>query len=214
MRPGLLRKVCFEANTGRTQSWEMTLPVVRCDGGNVDNCVEVISAVTVNILHMTDANPVPAEAPDVLTKPDAENFPDWDESEDCDFYYQLADEVNTFYSAALLPDNNDNNSTALANNFQSTVLYYLPGEDYDASIDPWLIDDRWDGASSTKVYDAGMAKWDCFVDHFNMKNSDGTLAPLVLKSMYFKPDCEYHKPKGTTNGPNFGIRAKYPVLVD
>ncbi len=70
--------------------------------------------------------------------------------------------------------------------------------------------DRWQGQST---YTAGMARWDCFVKHFNLKNADEAYAPLEKKSMYFMPDCEPHEPAGVTGGVNFGVLARIPVLV-
>lgn len=59
----------------------------------------------------------------------------------------------------------------------------------------------------------GMVRWNSFVDHFNLKNVDGTPAPYAKKSIYFKPDCNPHIPTGTSGGKNFGVLAKIPVLV-
>ncbi len=216
-------KSCYADNAGvdpPDQPWEMTLPVIRCDGGNIENCTQVVSAVTVNMIYMSDNNPTPDETPDNMTKDDAENFPNWSAYNDCDFFYQLAgvtadgDPIPPYYNAALLENPVFYNSTALPNNLESTVMQYLPGEDYDASVDPWLIDERWKSVNPIDIYSKDKAQWDCFVDHFNLKNSDGNMAPLAFKSMYFMPDCEFHEPKGTTSGENFGIRAKFPVLVD
>jgi hypothetical protein len=71
--------------------------------------------------------------------------------------------------------------------------------------------DRWQGEST---YTADMARWDCFVDFFQLKNADGAYAPLAFKSMYYLPSCDAHVPKGRTGGENFGVLAKYPVLVN
>ena len=63
----------------------------------------------------------------------------------------------------------------------------------------------------------GAVRWDSFVDHFNLRNDDGTPtgteAPYAKKSIYFLPDCTLHEPKGGSGGENFGILAKIPVLV-
>ncbi len=56
--------------------------------------------------------------------------------------------------------------------------------------------------------------WNSFATHFEIKDWNNTqiLAPS-MKSIYFKPDCTYHQPEGTTGGANYGILAKIPVLV-
>ncbi len=59
----------------------------------------------------------------------------------------------------------------------------------------------------------GRARWDSFVEHFNLQNVDGSPAPYNKKSIYFLPDCTPHEPAGMTGGHNFGILAKIPVLV-
>lgn len=65
----------------------------------------------------------------------------------------------------------------------------------------------------------GQCCWTSFVQHFNLKmkpsaNSDGFVdASYEDKTIYFKPDCEPHIPRGKTGGENFGILAKIPVLV-
>lgn len=59
----------------------------------------------------------------------------------------------------------------------------------------------------------GEVRWNSFVQHFNLKNVDGTPVPYAKKSIYFLPDCTAHEPAGVTGGENFGILAQYPVLV-
>ncbi len=58
-----------------------------------------------------------------------------------------------------------------------------------------------------------IAIWNDFVTHFDLQNVDGSPAPYNKKSIYFKPDCTPHIPKGVTGGNNYGIRAEIPVLV-
>ena len=60
----------------------------------------------------------------------------------------------------------------------------------------------------------GEERWNSFVDHFNLKNVDGTDAPYNKKSIYFLPDCTPHEPMGVSGGENFGILADIPVLVE
>lgn len=59
----------------------------------------------------------------------------------------------------------------------------------------------------------GEARWNSFVDYFNLKNVGGSPAPYEKKSIYFLPDCTPHAPVGISGGVNFGILAKIPVLV-
>ncbi len=210
-------KGCYETYTSKESPWEMTLPVVSCDDGPIENCTRVVGAVSVNMLYMSDSNPTPDETPIQMTipgpDPDTDDDFEWVASRDCGFFYDLANRVDA-----------DGN----ADNLLTDVLPLLPEKFVDEVtivdgvtivtpvkiVDPWLIDERWKAVSPVDVYDQDKAKWDCFVDHHNLINSDGNMAPLAFKSMYFMPSCEFQEPKGTTNGPNFGIRAKYPVLVD
>ena len=60
--------------------------------------------------------------------------------------------------------------------------------------------------------------WQEFATNFNLQTWDGTsvgaLTPSqLLKTIFFLPSCEYHEPRGTTGGRNFGILARIPVLV-
>ena len=49
---GLLRQ-CWQAFTGETRPWTLTLPVIECPGNNIGNCASVVGAVTVNIVWIT-----------------------------------------------------------------------------------------------------------------------------------------------------------------
>lgn len=56
--------------------------------------------------------------------------------------------------------------------------------------------------------------WDSFRDAFNLKNNNLTGPALWAdKTLYFFPDCKVHAPQGGTGGDNYGILARYPVLV-
>jgi Flp pilus assembly protein TadG len=59
----------------------------------------------------------------------------------------------------------------------------------------------------------GEERWNDFVSHFRLENTDGSPVPYAKKSIYFLPDCNPHDPMGTSGGENFGIPAKIPVLV-
>lgn len=69
----------------------------------------------------------------------------------------------------------------------------------------------------------GTERWDDFVETFNIRKPDGTLARWAAdpdetgwkqKTIYFLPDCAVHEPAGRTGGENFGVLAQIPVLVD
>jgi hypothetical protein len=64
--------------------------------------------------------------------------------------------------------------------------------------------------------ESGKVRWASFVKRFELKNvgNPAPYAPFAQKSIYFLPDCTLHEPKGGSQGKNFGILAKYPVLVD
>lgn len=78
------------------------------------------------------------------------------------------------------------------------------------------------GTWSNSSTDGG-TRWNDFVDTFNLKQPDGNPAYYDAddrqndgwrqKTIYFAPDCSYHEPAGETGGPNYGVLAKYPVLV-
>ena len=60
--------------------------------------------------------------------------------------------------------------------------------------------------------------WKEFAGEFNLRTADGTSVgnlthSQVQKTIFFLPSIEYHEPRGTTGGENFGIMARIPVLV-
>jgi len=58
-------RTCWEAFTGRTRPWTLTLPVIECPGNNIGNCASVVGAVTVNIVWINhwENDPLYSEAP-------------------------------------------------------------------------------------------------------------------------------------------------------
>jgi len=72
-----------------------------------------------------------------------------------------------------------------------------------------------DCATIASAGDKRQCCWNEFVAHFNLKGAanNTTPAPYAQKTTYFVPDCTAHEPIGSTGGKNFGILAKYPVLV-
>ena len=75
-----------------------------------------------------------------------------------------------------------------------------------------------DGNDTALIGD-GQKRWDSFVDYFDiMLPDESDLATFdndgfQKKSIYFDKDCHKVGPLGGTGGQNFGILAKYPVLV-
>lgn len=60
--------------------------------------------------------------------------------------------------------------------------------------------------------------WQEFTDAFQLHTADDTgvgdlSSSDVQKTMFFRPDCGYHEPRGSTGGINFGVLARIPVLV-
>ncbi len=76
-------------------------------------------------------------------------------------------------------------------------------------------DDDFDELSKNQKRDC----WYDFIDHFNLVNYAGTgIETYALsdlnKTLFFVPDCTTHIPVGVTAGPNLGVLAKIPVLVN
>ena len=114
-------------------------------------------------------------------------------------------------------------------------------EDWDASTDPTPVEDlsdffepqgpqdtfpvfdpgttvadvvAADDAAGKDTIECGQVRWAGFVKHFKLKNADDNYATFAKKSLYFLPDCTPHELVGTTEGENFGVMARIPVLVD
>jgi Flp pilus assembly protein TadG len=51
---------CWEAATGKTQPWNVTLPVISCPSNNVGTCEELQGAVNLNIIWITEAGEDPS----------------------------------------------------------------------------------------------------------------------------------------------------------
>jgi hypothetical protein len=67
---------------------------------------------------------------------------------------------------------------------------------------------------SGDTVESGKVRWASFVGHFNLQNADGNYATFAKKSIYFLPDCNPHELVGNSQGENFGVLARIPVLVD
>jgi len=94
-------------------------------------------------------------------------------------------------------------------------ILWITGETDDPSYSdaPWEMEYPHSGEIWSSSDSNGQVRWNSFVQSFNLQKLDGGLAPYQKKTIYFKPDCHHHRPKGRTGGENFGILAKIPVLV-
>ena len=70
-------RTCWEAFTGRTRPWTLTLPVIECPGNNVDSCASVVGAVTVNIVWITPWEDDPSYDDAPWTMEDPRNQTTW-----------------------------------------------------------------------------------------------------------------------------------------
>jgi hypothetical protein len=67
-----LLRDCWQAFTGETRPWTLTLPVIECPENNVDSCERMVGAVTVNIVwisHDDDDDPPYSRAPSQMENP-------------------------------------------------------------------------------------------------------------------------------------------------
>ena len=79
-------------------------------------------------------------------------------------------------------------------------------------MDDWPTDEE---RAAIPDFDTnGEARWNSFVAHFALQNVDGSPAPYVKKSIYFRPDCTPTDLAGVSGGQNYGVLARIPVLVD
>lgn len=181
---------CWEGQSdNRTRPWPMVLPVIDCPDPNVHSCATVVGAVAVDLLWMSrgEGQPKPEDAPLAMASPDPERVGDWN--------YAATDQCLDFKGLVGREFQDGKNSSFLEN--------ALKDLGFDPS--PW---------AKSKTYTEGMARWDCFVKHFQLRDAAGNLAPMLMKSLYFTPDCQSREPTGATGGENFGIQAQTPVLVD
>lgn len=102
------------------------------------------------------------------------------------------------------------------------ILWILEKENNIDADAPYKMH-YWDaetGAWGLRQYSGtGITRWNQFVLDFNIKNADGNIATVAndgfkKKSIYFRADCTPGEPAGDTGGVNYGIRSKYPKLVE
>lgn len=83
----------------------------------------------------------------------------------------------------------------------------------------------WGPCATGGTKEGRQACWRSFVDFFNLRNldmnKDYKLTETDYETMYeqkqniyFQPSCDKYTPTGHTGGKDFGIRAKYPKLVE
>ena len=198
--------------------YSMRLPVVDCGSGtSVENCVRVVGAVNVNMLFMSAFGSIDPDSDAPILMQDADDkfdaFTDWSWPGSCN---DTGRDFTSLVTDPPLPVAPDPDDPTLINALDSLNNFLLPDGTVSLVTDRWLAyptnpaDQRWKGSS---VYTEGMARWDCFVDHFGLINTNGQMAPMSKKSMYFMPDCNPQEPGGETSGSNFGVLAEYPALV-
>lgn len=181
-----LLESCWINASNKNRTWELTLPVVECT--KPPTCDTLKGAVTLKIVWIErNGNPKYDEAPTSMTDSDGGS---WPSSAD------LQIPINTIKNF-FVPDKNENFP-----NFTGTV------GDHFAEVS---------GDNNQTKIDKGMVRWASFVNRFQLKNAGdpatAAYASFSQKSIYFLPSCKPHEPKGTSEGENFGILAKIPVLV-
>lgn len=95
-------------------------------------------------------------------------------------------------------------------------------EDIPLEMDGWVYSGLGEYPEGTTAADLTEVErqeaWHEFADAFNLRTADDTsVGDLTVsdlqKTIFFRPDCSYHEPLGTTGGINFGVLARIPVLV-
>jgi hypothetical protein len=167
------------------KAWEMTLPVVDCPGNNVSNCAVLKGAVTLRLLWIQNQQDY-QEAP--------RKMEDWPSSADLQ---ELVSDLAPYFVGT---DSGD----------------VFPASEYPAGTKVGAVFDI--GDKPKEKADSGRVRWASFVKKFNLRNvgpaATAPYASFAQKSIYFLPDCTPHEPAGNSQGENFGILAKIPVLVD
>jgi hypothetical protein len=168
--------------------WPIMLPVVDCPGNNVSNCAELVGAVTVNVVWVEIQGNKYADAPKSF---DAVGWPGSDLS-------TPIEDLAPFFVG-----------TGPSDNFPFPWPTGTPTNPDGSKPNPSMGE-----VYNLDTEDAGRVRWASFVKQFNMRNADGNFATFAQKSLYFMPDCSPHEPVGLSQGENFGVLAKIPVLVD
>ena len=109
----------------------------------------------------------------------------------------------------MCPGNNVGNCSEFVGGIVVEIVWITGGgEDPSYNNAPTQMD-NWSSSDPD-----GTIRWASFVNHFGLKNVDGSDAKYAKKSIYFKPSCDATIPSGGTGGANLGVLARIPVLVD
>jgi hypothetical protein len=101
----------------------------------------------------------------------------------------------------------DTDGDGIADTYMLTPNYIVPDH-----MNDWPEPEEL--AAIPDFYTNAQARWASFLDHFGLKNLDGTDAPFDQKSIYFHPVCEQRDLAGVSGGHNYGVLARIPVLVE
>ena len=86
----------------------------------------------------------------------------------------------------------------------------------DGLPDPWTEEYPYWATQATVeslFEDFGAVRWASLVKHFNLKSESFGFADYEQTTIYFMPTCKPAESAGHSGFDNFGILAKYPVLV-
>lgn len=221
------------------QPWSVTLPVIYCtevpDTGETVGPTwgPVRSVVKIEIAWISDKDKI-ENAPEKMnydisktsdginfdngnswpdgTSPSAESGTPWDElivNPD-----ETYDSGSSIYEIMKFFAENDVNTCKQAFDDlnawgQAQQFEQQPPDDWDNTKYPFWATQVTVG----DVFNQGIVRWASFVKHFNLKDQLGNWAFHNANTIYFKPSCEETSPTGHNGVDNFGILAKYPVLV-
>ena len=164
--------------------WPMMLPVVDCPGNNVSNCADLLGAVYVNVVWIEE------RANDYRNTPREMNVPPG---------------VTTHDSWP-----NASSQSQLVADLEPYFVGQGPNDTFPVFPAGTTVGSVFDGDTE----ESGKVRWASFVANFMLLNADGNYATFSKKSIYFLPDCTPHELVGTSQGANYGVLARIPVLVD
>jgi hypothetical protein len=181
----------------KNQPLKMTLPVVQCgENHKITNCMPLVGVVEIEIVWINDT-----DAPKYDTAP--KEMGDWPSSTD------LTDTVSSLEQYFVPNKNGDVFPTS----------FYQPT---DKLAD--VMGDTYYGASNDKDHKNkdyqeynGKVRWASFVKHFDLRNvgelGKAPYAYFDKLAIYFRSTCKLLPPTGNSQGENYGILARIPVLV-
>lgn len=225
------------------QPWKITLPVITCEGDDAaSTCGPIVSAVEVKIVWMAMKDDIDPAVPP-LNKPDEPgapvymhyDIPSWVGGEsggivytgswpDSKPSYLYEGEIDWYYPS---PDEEKIHGIGSGETSIYDILKLNLTEQELANLEGDILSDHSDWAGTDEngnpnwthqelealmLY--GEVRWASLVKYFKLKDNDGNPAVYVQKTFYFLPNCEIAVPTGSTGTDNFGVLAKYPVLVE